>query len=372
VIEHTVAISGIGLCSSLGGYLDACAAFRAGLNRFNAHEEMMTMEAGDEEPTSLTVAPAATNLWQYQGVGRSVKMLHQAYQDFLCHYQQTIPTEHLQVLLAMPDPEDRSLDMDPYPGISREARLQEYVDAVTKPLLPKLDEAFTRLPLQCVFGDRVAFARILKKAIEAILDGQTHHCLLMVADSLLNDVTLDAQMNENLLKHGGNPVGYIPGEGAAVILLSALGASGNQDAKVFPLPAKIGVTLDESVINLGDDEADTEQWLGEKLMAVIRSTVRESISNKIFPQTVSDINGEERRAIEMGNIQVKMKMTYPDARFLEAQVPALGFGELGAMTAPIALATAVAGIQRGYAQHREHLITLSEDNGKRAVIRLQF
>ena len=126
------------------------------------------MQVGDEEPAPLTVAPAATNLWMYQGVGRSVKMLYQAYTDLVANLGNAVPHESLQILVAMPDPEDRSLDLDPEPGISRNQRLQDYMALITRPLFDLMGAPFADVPLQCVFGDRVAFPRILEKAIRIV------------------------------------------------------------------------------------------------------------------------------------------------------------------------------------------------------------
>ncbi len=370
--DYTITFSGFGLCSSLGGFHDACAAYRAGLNRFAAHEEMKTMEAGDEEPTELTVAPAAANLWPYQGVGRSIKMLHAAYLDLLGNLKREVPEEGLQLLLALPDPEDRQLDMDPMPGISRAERLQEYLSAITDPLLPKMGSAFTKLPIQSVFGDRVAFARILQKAAQLLGNGEAKHCLLIITDSLLNDVTLDAQLEQDLLKHGGNPVGYIPGEGAAMILLSSGSEPESENDKWNAHRAKIGVCLNNEMIDYEEEGAEIALWQGERLSSLIKSQLRNRYENMSFPQHIADINGEECRAIEVGSSLVKLMATYSGANFAEPQVPALSFGELGTMMGPMALATAIASVQRKYARQREFLITLSEDTGKRAVIHMQF
>lgn len=365
--EGTVTVNGIGLCSALGGFHDACAAYRAGLNRFAAHPDMKTMQAGDEEPVELTVAPAATNVWQYQGVARTVKMLHLAYQDLLENMRYPVPMEGLQLLLAMPDPEDRALDMGEMPNTPRAERLQSYIDAVTVPLLPKMGSAFQALPVQCVFGDRVAFVRIIQKALDMISAGQAQHCLLMVADSLLDDVALDAQMEKNLIKHGGNPVGYIPGEGAAFLLLSA-NPPQKPEMPFPPVTLNLVAEMDTSIVDEEDEDAELKLWQGEKLYSVVRRCLRLDPQTQQFPMLISDINGEEHRAIELGGLQVKARTQYPQAAFTEAQATALGFGELGTMFGPVSLASLVASAQRKYLQQREVLMTFSEANGKRAAM----
>ena len=371
ILEQTVAvhIAGIGLSTSLLGFADSCAGFRAGINRFVAHQEIQTMRAGDEEPTPLTVSPAANNLWCYQGIAKTVKMLEIAYKDFIANYQQPVPTDSLQILLATPDPEDRALDMDIPPNTSLEAGLHEYISALSEPLNSKLDSILEQAQLQCVFGDRVAFARILQKAINLINSGEARHCLLLVADSLLDDEMLDLQLANNLVKTGDNPLGYIPGEGAAVILLSSQPPTKPGKNSIN---AKIGVSIHRENIDFEDEQAELNQWQGNTLLKLTQSQTKDLYENQWFPQLISDINGEERRAIELGNFMVKLKLAYPNASFLNHIVPALSFGEVGCMTGALAFATVIASRQRDYANSNEFLITLSEAYGKRAAIKMKL
>ncbi len=380
-------IAGIGLCSSLGGCQDACAAFRAGLTRFSEHDNVKVMFSGDEEPTPLTVAPAATNLMGYQGVGRMIKLLAGAHSDLLSNLNHPVPKEGLVILLAMPDPQTRADEME-LEDVSRDERLQAYADLVVMPLFARIDPELNNIPMQMVFGERIAFARILKKATDFLANGTAQHCLLLVADSLVDDKVLDKLLGENQLKTADNPVGFIPGEGAAMMLLSA---SGSQNTR-----ANISLAIDNTTLEdtrrqtdetpaeepvLADDDLEAAQklkaeervqWQDNKLFTMIRSLLLSKYENQYLPQLVSDMNGQENRAIEYGLIQVGFQQFYPQAHSLEEKVIALGFAEVGAMMGPLAMATIVASVQRGYARNHEFIISLSEENGKRAVIKLQF
>ena len=381
-------IAGTGLCSSLGGYHDACAAFRAGLTRFSAHENMTVMFSGDEEPTPLTVAPAATNLMGYQGVGRIIKLLASAHSDLISNLKHPVPKEGLVILMAIPDPQTRVYEMELDQEVARDVRLQAYTDLIVMPLFAKIDPELNDIPMQMVFGERIAFARILKKATDFLVNGTAQHCLLLVADSLTGDKVLDELLGENQLKTADNPVGFIPGEGAAMMLLSA---SGSQNTRVNISLAidntpfddtrqhTDNTTADESALPDDDLEAEQKlkaeeraQWQDNKLFTMIRSLLLSKYENQYLPQFFSDMNGQENRAIEYGLIQVGFQQFYPQAHSLEEKITALGFAEVGAMMGPLAMATILASVQRGYARHREFIISLSEDNGKRAVIKLQF
>lgn len=371
---YSVQISGIGLCSSLGGYRDACAAFRAGLNRYTAHDSISVMNPGDEEAEPLTIAPA--NIGQgYQGTGRMTKMLLQAYQDLAANIGAQIPFEDLQILLALPNPADREHNADFAYDTSREERLRAYSERITSPLFERIDKRLNDLPMQMVFGDRIAFPRILEKGAQLLAEGQAQHGLLLVADSLLDDKVLDTLRRRRQLKTSDNPVGFIPGEGAAVIWLSRTGTTSEAFAT-----ASLAIAIDRSTVKVQDPDDESaefspeerQSWLGAKLMAVVKMVLTSSYEQQFLPQMVSDINGQENRAIEWGMMQTLLKRDYPQATSLAEQIPALSFGETGTMTGALGLATIIASVQRGYARNREFLITLSERDGKRAVIKLNF
>jgi hypothetical protein len=180
---------------------------------------------------------------------------------------------------------------------------------------------------------------------------------------------LDFQLANNLLKTGENPLGYVPGEGAAVILLSSQPPS---KPGANSINAQISVSIHREDIDFEDEGSDLEQWQGNTLLKLTQSQTQERYENQWFPQHISDINGEERRSIELGNLLVKLKIAYPKAHFLDQIVPALSFGEVGCMTGALALATVIASRQRGYANHNQFLITLSEEYGKRAAIQIKL
>lgn len=379
-----VSITGIGLCTSLGGYQDACAAYRAGINRFGVHENISLMFPGEEEPSPLTIAPAANVMLGYQGVGRLVKMLTSAYQDLMATRKSSLPSEGLVVLVAMPDPEDRDHEMFFTEEVSREQRLQQYTDLIMGPLFDAVDKNLHAVPMQMVFGDRVAFARILKKASELLGQGKAEHCLLLVADSFLNERTLYNLQRSNQLKTADNPVGFIPGEGAAMLLLSRSDVPRSGE-NLFPQSLSLSVAIDNAAI---DPEVDTETeddedaraakdpslqlWHDGKQAQLIHALVSGNYDNQIFPQLVLDLNGEEGRAVEYGLTQVALRRDYSRAIILSEYVPALSFGEQGAMAGATACAIALASIQRRYAHSREFLLFLSEPQGRRALIKLQF
>ncbi len=352
-------ISGIGLCSSMGGYQDACAAYRAGLNRFSGHEFMKLMFAGEEEPAPLTVAGVST-LYGYESIGRTIKLFQQAYKDLLNNRKKPLP-EKFSILIALPEPEEREIELDVPWYANRTEKLKSYMDTLLPTLFKQLSPTFSEMPFQIVFGDRLAFPRILQKAQDALESEDTEHCLLFIADSLLGKEDLDFQLEHNMIKTADNPVGYIPGEGAAMLLVSTATERSNVSMSVH-------VLMDKTTFDYDDEAAERESWMGKKLFALYEQCLPKEM--EAYPEFIIDLNGQEHRAQEYGMLQVMLKSRYPDIPLPTEQVPALGFGELGAMAGPIGLAIILASIERKYAKQRHFIISLSEDSGRRALIKI--
>lgn len=374
-----VSISGIGLSTSLGGYADACAAHRAGLTRFSARDDFKIMSPGDDEPQAVTVSPV-NNLFIYQGIAKTIRLIKSAYEDLVSSLKSQ-PPEDVIVLLALADPLERALDLDLGSEATRAERLQVHMDALIEPLFNSINPRLNNAPMQAVYGDRMAFARVLKKATDFITEGKAQHCLLLIADSLLDEFALEQQLENNQLKTNDNPVGYIPGEGAAAILVSAATAD---KSKLLTIDVATDLTTDIVElpnINMNDDSHSTNDTaavnhtankakFGARLSDLVRKQVPPSEQPHWFPQIYSDMNGTEARAIEYGTLQVKLKQYYPKAHFLPEQIPALTFGETGVLSGALALSMILASRERGYMAHKEHLIFLSENNGKRASIKI--
>ena len=374
-----VSISGIGLSTSLGGYADACAAHRAGLTRFSARDDFKIMSPGDDEPQAVTVSPV-NNLFIYQGIAKTIRLIKSAYEDLVGSLKGQ-PPQDVMVLLALADPLDRELDLDLGSEATRAERLQTHMDALIEPLFNSINPDLNDAPMQAVYGDRIAFARVLKKATDFIAEGKAQHCLLLIADSLLDEFALERQLENNQLKTNDNPVGYIPGEGAAAILVSAASADKSKllgidvatdlTADVIqPLNANVDDNTHSTSDSVAAEDTSNKAKFGARLSDLIRKQVSPNEQPHWFPQIYSDMNGTESRAIEYGTLQVKLKQYYPQAHFLPEQIPALTFGETGVLSGALALSMIFASRERGYMSHKEHLIFLSESSGKRASIKV--
>lgn len=366
--SQPVWVSAVGMCSSLGRYRDGCAAARAGLSRFQNHADVLLATPGGEED-ALTVAPAFSNFSTYQGLARWLKLLSYAYQDLCAQLDLKLLSGRTAIFLAMPDPAARNLTFEPSAQPTDvdwlERNLERFTTAFFRREAPQLLEA----PLQCAFGDRVAFARALAKATQVLAKGEAEHCLLLTVDSLLDVDTLQLLLERQCLKTPENPTGYIPGEGAAAIVLSA------QSIHAQAQRCTVACHLDSTSLNQDDNEAKNSLWLGRKLFALYRQAVTlPSTPNQksILPVQITDFNGEQNRAKELGFMQSYITQNYLSGVLYDPIVPALSFGETGTLSGALAFNTALYSLQRRYSRHNSFSILLSEESGKRSVCQLTF
>lgn len=133
--NQRITLAGVGLCSALGGYADACAAARTGLARLEGDPAFAFCSPEEDEPSPLTVAPCAINLQRYQGLAHTIKLLEWAWRDFLLTCSTPLKPEGLHILMAMSDPYDREMIYEGQEEPKSDARKQATGDFV-KPSLP--------------------------------------------------------------------------------------------------------------------------------------------------------------------------------------------------------------------------------------------
>lgn len=369
-----VTVYGFGLCSTFGGFSDSCAAARAGLSRFSDHEHISMMFPGEDEATPLTIARAASVYVGYQGVARRVKLLVSAYQDLLSQVSVDQLPENTHILFATPDPEDRYIDETYTEEFTRSERLSSYADKILKPFFAHTNPRLSELPIQMIFGERIAFARVVKKAQALVVEGGA--CLILTVDTLLDEVMLDTLSHTERLKSADQPTGFVPGEGAACLFLgpeSEAAGVNIQLAAVF----EDSSALSESRVEDGSEDVEFEgplirheDWTAERLYAQVQRLITTQNDGARYPVLLSDVNGEECRAMEYGLLQVLLKRDFGVEKITEMQLPATVFGETAGMSGVYAMAMTIAAAQRGYLFGLQHQILLSEFGGRRGVIQI--
>ncbi|MBI5069875.1 MAG: hypothetical protein HZB56_16705 [Deltaproteobacteria bacterium] len=197
----------------------------------------------------------------------------------------------------------------------------------------------------------------LRDAVALLASGRATRVLVGGVDSLTDPGLLRALDAEKRLT-GASPDGFIPGEGAAFLLLGPAGAARRD--KVPPLAAVLGVAAG---VEKGHRYSE-EPYLGEGLAGVFQLLFAAQPAEPRVGCVYAGLNGESLGAKEWGVALLRSADRFADDFAVEH--PADRLGDAGAALGPIMLALAALGIQAG--QHPPRcLVWSTSDREPRAA-----
>jgi len=206
---------------------------------------------------------------------------------------------------------------------------------------------------------RVSIAHALRRAERLIHDSGVPYCIIAGADGFLRGPTLSFYESVHRLKTPENSNGFIPGEGAAAVLVG---------------PPKPGPRLDCLGIGSATEKATIESdepLRGDGLLQAVREALKESAATfDDVHYRITDLNGEQY-AFKEASLAMARGIRKVKAEF-EVWHPAEGVGELGAAAGPCILGVALAAARKGYAPGPGVLCHLGIDDGERAALVLRW
>lgn len=348
----------MGMVSALGPLVHACAAFRAGITRMGGSRDFMYFNQGDEAPEPVQIFEIPTLTYGFSGVGRLVVITMEVIRDLLRHTQESATEINTKFFVALPDPFERAIYRDEINADDIETRVSKLGRIV-------LDQALENLGIPKVRatffgGNHVAGAKALEGAIQAISSGICNTAIVIGVDSLVAPHTLEFLDNEDRIKRGNNPAGFMPGEGGAALLLAADSGSYSYGQRTT-IVCGVHTEFEPNGI---DSDAPPD---GRAMAQCVRPILNGTNVTKMLPTLVSDHNGESHRAVEWGNFQMQLSgRGYAEVNWT-SWLPALGFGELGAAYAAVAVCLSARSVERGYAPSNSFIILCADDGGERAA-----
>ena len=209
---------------------------------------------------------------------------------------------------------------------------------------------------------RVSAAVGLLNARKLIVEQGHQHVLVAGVDSLLNAHTLAAFDAADRLLTSQNTNGFIPGEGAAAVLLGAPLASEQPQLLCIGL----GFGVEPSTVL-----AEGIPLRAEGLTTALRAALDEAgCGLENFDYRLTDISGEQYYFKEAALLLSRTYRVRKERFALKH--PADCVGECGAATGPLLLASALAAARKGYGDGPNVLCHLGNDGGQRAVMLLAY
>lgn len=354
---HEIQIAAMGMSSSLGPLIGACAAFRAGITRARASLDFFYPAVDDNAQRPLNVCAIASSTFGFSGIGRLVAILYEVWLDILSRVEPASVGPASGLYLVLPDPLALELPVEP----EVEGDLHRRTAALGRWVLTKAFEhvgwRWPGRPWRFFAGGPAAFARALQAAQEELLRGNLDACFVGAVDSLLDPTVLERLLFQGRLKVEDNPVGLVPGEAGIFVLLRRSTEGAPPDGAVLGTVA---------VASAGAmDPLD-----GRALAGCVKRAAREGTGGSGRPVLISDHNGEEERAREWGMALLHLQRLGPGWAAPVAWMPATSFGDVGLASGALGLCIAARSLERGYAPAGELFVLSSSDDGERAAVRV--
>jgi len=373
--DNPVFITGIGMASCVGlNAADSCASVRAGLSRFSPVEGVMNYD-DDELEAPITGAPQALLTRGFVQNAAWLRLVQCAFEDLVQNAQlppasDSVFWQTTPVIWVLPEitharflwPEDE------INHILHQACTQALVHNVQYPLF---------VPANGIIAEGQSGAA--RAMARTIAEQHFPRAIFIGVDSLLDSLCLSGLMEAGRIKMQDNPVGLIPGEAAACVLVESRASCQARKAqpqavllgaahRCFELPA---VDEDETDDPEQTIQAENTHWrtthaqaLGVLLSQVITEVLAPLGENHFAGDIILDLSGEEWRAVAWGTAQVRLSGDKRvDMEVCEEIVPATSWGDIGAASGMTGLCLATRSYVRGYAKTGLSLICCLSDNG---------
>ncbi|MBJ6759926.1 hypothetical protein JGU66_04070 [Myxococcaceae bacterium JPH2] len=241
----------------------------------------------------------------------------------------------------------------------------EFQDELIAEELPSrlLRHSGLTLPLQNISVLQSGHASGLSALLQAsqfLQAGRFRRALVLGIDSLVEEDTLQWLAIRRRLKTPEHPVGLMPGEAAAAVLLELGSEAVRRNA---PLLGALASVRTGRVSGEGRRGAES----GRALAYAIRQAWPSGSAS--VGDIFGDVNGEHSRALEWGFAQSMLRETRPLER-VHLHAPAECLGDTGAASGLISVCAALQGVARGYSHGEQVLVWSSSDFGELAAARL--
>ncbi|WP_124326155.1 hypothetical protein [Pseudomonas chlororaphis] len=209
---------------------------------------------------------------------------------------------------------------------------------------------------------RVSGAVALLNARKLIYEQGHRHVLIAGVDSFLSGPTLAAFEERERLLTSQNSNGFIPGEGAAAVLVNAPTASETPQLACIGL----GFGVEKATV-----EAEDIPLRADGLTQAVRAALSEAgCGLEQMDYRLTDISGEQYYFKEASLALSRTLRVRKE--FFQLWHPADCIGEVGAAIGPAMLAVALAASRKGYGEGPNIFCHLGNDAGQRAAALLSY
>lgn len=340
-MTQALCMFGTGMVSAVGLSAPAsCAAIRCAIDNF---QETRFIDRGGEWLLGASVALEQP----WRGHSKLVKMAARAIAEAL---QATPGIDPAQTPLLLGVAEQE-----------RPGRLAGLDGRLLKDIERELGLAF-HPSSNLIARGRVSGAVALLNARKLVHEGGHRHVLIAGVDSFLNAATLTAFEERQRLLTSQNSNGFIPGEGAAAVVVGAPLASEEPQL----LCRGLGFGMEPATV-----ESEDIPLRAEGLTQAIRAALAElGCGLEQMDYRITDLSGEQYYFKEASLALSRTLRVRKE--FFHLWHPADCIGEVGAAIGPAMLVVALAACRKAYGDGPNVLCHLGNDAGQRAAALLVY
>jgi 3-oxoacyl-[acyl-carrier-protein] synthase-1 len=199
----------------------------------------------------------------------------------------------------------------------------------------------------------------LGQAVAAVETGAAELILAGGIDSYRDLYVLGTLDAEDRIKSSQSLDGFIPGEGAAFLLLATGRAAAARGLPVLGRISPVAVAFEPGHLY------SQEPYRGDGLAGAIAQLVAQGVIEQPINEVFASMNGESHWAKEWGVSYMRNKAVFGAGHVVHH--PADCIGDTGAACGPLLVGIAATGVTRGY-RRPPCLILASSDQGLRAAV----
>jgi 3-oxoacyl-[acyl-carrier-protein] synthase-1 len=357
-----LAVTGLGMMTAVGyGAVGTVAALRADMSRPRPHPTFRVVD-GEGGETAVVGHPVTSFAEGFTGPGAWVRLALGAFTDLVHGAELPTTTDEAfwsRTGLALLGP---AADAERFPELLDEAP-DAWERLYARPVVDALRIPWAEGHVRVLGLGHCALAEALQRAGEDVAARRVDRVVVLAADSYLDAESLAWLYGQGRLKGALGPMGTLPGEAGATVLVEAATVARARSA------ARGGQVLAVAL----SDEWETEEpppseRVGRALAEVVRRVLPER--RPFVGDVLLDLNGEAWRAQAWGHAQMYLTREHLDFERCRLTVPAECLGETGAASGPLAVGVAVGAFVWGHNPEGQALVLSLSESGRVAAIRL--
>jgi 3-oxoacyl-[acyl-carrier-protein] synthase-1 len=288
----------------------------------------------------------------YHGLARWVRLATAALKDLVTSGAiSSSDLPNVTLFLALP----------PATRIGVDARLPQLLGARITQALGVSD---FRVQTRVYSNGHASGAHACRDALAALTSRAIDRAIICGVDSLIESDTLKYYLSHHRLKTPDQPDGFVPGEGAACILLER--ADDTRARGGLSLAVIDGAHVALEPVTILAPEPSPATGLAEAIQGTLSQLFDGGAGTRLV---VSDLNGETYRAKEFANAAVRTLASVPGG--WRVWHPADCIGDTGAAAFIVAVCVATRALARGYSKGERAIVLGSSDEGLRGSVALR-